>query len=180
MTMTAALFQRLADYNQWMNAKLYAAAAQLPPGELLAERGAYFGSLFGTLSHLVVADTLWLKRFRGHHAGARVLAALDGEPWPTALDARPFVDLPALHQRRGQLDTLILAWTATLEGHDLSEPFAYANLRGQPQRRSLDGLLLHFFNHQTHHRGQATTLLMQAGVDPGPTDLLLRLPDLAD
>ena len=63
----------MADYNQWMNAKVYAAAASLPPEELRRERGAFFGSLLATLNHVMVGDILWLQRYAKHPAGFPLL-----------------------------------------------------------------------------------------------------------
>lgn len=171
----------LADYNQWMNDKLYTAAATLPPGELGAERGAFFGSLQGTLNHLLVADTIWLKRFAAHPAGFAALAPLAGDVNPQQLDQPLDADLAAMHARRTALDAVIVALLDEMMEDDLDMLLAYRNMKGVPSQRAFGSVLLHFFNHQTHHRGQATTLLSQAGVDVGVTDLLLRIPDqLAD
>jgi len=172
-------FALLADYNRWMNANLHAAAGRLPPQELEAPRGAFFGSLLGTLDHLVVADTIWLKRFAAADGDRRwtALEAVRDVPWPPALDARPSADLDAWWEHRQRLDAAIVAWIAQLGGEDLARAIEYRTMRGDPHRRRLSHLLLHFFNHQTHHRGQATTLLSQCGADAGVTDLLVRLPD---
>lgn len=175
----AETFRLFSDYNRWMNGKLYDAAAALPRAELMTDRGAFFGSIFGTLGHLVVADTTWLKRFRRHASGS-VLEPLDAIPAPAALNALPFAELPALRERRDWLDARIADWTATLDETALATPLEYANTRGERFRRPLAGLLLHFFNHQTHHRGQATTLFHQAGVDVGVTDLHTLVPHLGD
>ena len=75
MSFTPA-FAHLAADNQWMNRKLYNAAAVLPDEALMQHRGAFFGSLFGTLSHLVVADTLWLQRLAQHPPGFATLQAV--------------------------------------------------------------------------------------------------------
>jgi uncharacterized damage-inducible protein DinB len=169
----------MADYNRWMNERLYAAAATLDDAALYADRGAFFGSLFGTLNHLVVADTLWLKRFATHPVGAMGLAPLQHEPMPTRL-AQPMGDtLAELATRRVWLDGLIADWVALLTDDDLDARLAYRNSKDVPATRNVFALLMHVFNHQTHHRGQATTLLSQSGVDMGPTDLLLRIPDLS-
>ncbi|KAA3655641.1 MAG: DUF664 domain-containing protein [Proteobacteria bacterium] len=170
----------MAHYNRWMNERLYAAAATLDHEALHADRGAFFGSLFGTLNHLVVADTIWLKRFATHPACLTALAPLRDEPMPAALDAPRCPDLPALTEHRARLDALIVDWTGTLADADLDAALPYHNMRGIPATRNVFALLMHFFNHQTHHRGQATTLLSQSGVDMGATDLLLQIPDLTD
>jgi uncharacterized damage-inducible protein DinB len=179
-------FKLLADYNIWMNTKLYDAAATLSAAELVADKGAFFGSILGTLNHIVVADTVWLQRFallssspQAPH-DAEPHAALAGVcqlPTPTSLNALLFADLPELRQRRELLDAAISSWVAVLSDDDLSQNVQYSNMKGTPQCKPLDSLLLHFFNHQTHHRGQASTLLFQAGVDVGETDLRALIPD---
>ncbi|MGE0316179.1 MAG: DinB family protein [Lautropia sp.] len=168
----------LAEYNGWMNRKLVAAARRLAPAELALDRGAFFGSILGTLNHLVVGDTIWLKRFAAHPAGFASLDPVRALPAPGALNARVFDSLEPLAAHRALLDDAILAWTGELVDADLDHPLRYANTRGVTSTRSFYALAVHFFNHQTHHRGQATALLNQAGVDVGVTDLLALIPDL--
>lgn len=170
-------FRLLADYNAWMNTRLYDAAATLPDEALSQERGAFFGSILGTLNHLIVADTIWLHRFASHPGGAIALQAVLDHPRPRALDEVMFSEFQALHKRRQWLDALIIDWVSGLTDAHLAQPLQYANMKGVAFRKPLPLVLLHFFNHQTHHRGQATTLLSQAGVDMGVTDLLLRVPE---
>ena len=171
----------LAHYNAWMNTKLYDAAATLSPQALGLDRGAFFGSILGTLNHIVVGDTLWLKRFATLPAQPAAMAALEAVrqlPNPVGLDEVLFTDLAALRQRRTLLDEAISAWVAALTEADLAANLNYANTKGVAQSKPFDTLLLHFFNHQTHHRGQATTLLAQAGVDVGVTDLVALIPNV--
>ena len=168
----------LADYNAWMNGQLYDAAARLPAAELAAPKGAFFGSILGTLNHLVVADTIWLQRFARHPAGASALQTVAQWPAPAALNQILFDTLPALRTRREALDALITQWVDQLDDAALASPLHYRNTRGEAFTRHLHAVLVHVFNHQTHHRGQVTTLLSQAGVDPGVTDLLTRIPQL--
>jgi uncharacterized damage-inducible protein DinB len=170
-------FALLASYNRWMNARLYAAAGTLPAAELARDRGAFFGSILGTLNHLVTADTIWLQRFAGLPARHAALDPVRALPPAGPLDAMPFPDFAALAAHRRWLDAIIEDWIAVLGDDDLRQVLAYANTRGDGFRRELASLLLHFFNHQAHHRGQATTLLSQAGVDVGVTDLLALIPD---
>ena len=168
----------LAEYNRWMNDKLYDAAATQPHADLVADRGAFFKSILGTLNHLLVADTIWLKRFAGHPSAPAVLEQLQDTPMPTALDVISYADLASLRQRRQWLDQIILTWATGVSDDDLDSVLDYRNTRGTAFRRPLGGLVLHFFNHQTHHRGQVTTLLSQAGVDVGVTDLAALIPQL--
>ncbi|HEX5342277.1 MAG TPA: DinB family protein [Duganella sp.] len=168
---TTQYFALLARYNADMNQKLYDAAAKLPPGELEADRKAFFGSLLGTMNHLLAADTIWLKRFGTHPARYPALQDTASLPQPTALTHSFGDTLPALRAYREKLDAMICAWVPQLTDADLAGAFEYRNMKGEPFRKHFGGVLLHLFNHQTHHRGQASTLLMQAGVDIGVTDL---------
>lgn len=174
---TLAHIRLLASYNSWMNAKVYDAAGKLPAQELAADRKAFFGSIIGTLNHIVVADTIWLQRFATHPARHPELDVLRAAPMPTALDQILFTELATLREYRTTLDTAIERWTANLSGQDLEHVLRYANMKGVPAQKRFGTLLVHFFNHQTHHRGQASTLLLQAGQDVGVTDLLALIPD---
>lgn len=167
----------MATYNQWMNEKLCAAAATLPAQELSADRKAFFGSILGTLNHLVVADIIWLKRFSAHPAGFKTLESIRGLANPQALSQQIFSDLDELVAQRQFLDKAIVELTSELREADLDVTLHYANTAGIKAQRDFYGLLIHFFNHQTHHRGQATTLLSQAGADVGSTDLLALIAD---
>jgi uncharacterized damage-inducible protein DinB len=171
-----AHFALLADYNRWMNEKVYAAAARLPATERTAARGAFFGSIFGTLNHLIVADLVWLRRFAQHPRAPALLEELAEWPVPKALGEPVFADFEALAAQRPRLDALISRWIEALSEADLAIPLEYRNMQGVPARRAFSSVLLHLFNHQTHHRGQVTTLLTQAGEDVGVTDLLVRIP----
>jgi uncharacterized damage-inducible protein DinB len=162
----------MADYNRWMNRAVYDAAATLPDPVLARDAGAFFGSILGTLNHLAVADALWLRRFEAAGHWGRLRAAVDWLPDPRGLREPLADDLAGLRALRERLDALIVDWCDELVFNDLDRVLAYRNTSGQPQHRQLGPLLSHFFNHQTHHRGQVTTLLSQCGVDPGATDLI--------
>jgi len=166
----------LASYNTAMNGRLYSAAATLPNEALNADRGAFFGSIMGTLNHIVAGDTIWLRRFMGHPSAFASLERMVEIPAPAGLAHRYSDELDALLVHRVRLDAIITALAAEVSDGDLAQPLSYRNARGD-QRKHFSSLLLHFFNHQTHHRGQASTLLSQAGVDVGVTDLLAWIPD---
>lgn len=171
-----AHFALLARYNQWMNEKLYAAAARLPEGEAHAARGAFFGSLAGTLNHLLLGDTIWLQRFAAHPLRYASLDRVRNLPAPTSLSA-PAPPLAELWERRQLLDAIIGDWIHELREEHLDQTLRYRRLNGEAGTKRFGSVILHFFNHQTHHRGQATTLLSQAGIDIGPTDLLVLIDD---
>jgi len=137
--LTPAAARQLAAYNRWMNDKLYQAAASLPGDVLHGERGAFFGSLFGTLSHIVVGDTVWLRRFATLPYGAEVLQPVLLWPQPAALDARPAANLAELTALRQQLDNHIEQWAATLDEQVLAQHLAYRSMRGDACVKALGG-----------------------------------------
>jgi len=172
-------FGLMARYNEWMNTKVYDAAAQLDAQALAADRGAFFGSILGTLNHLAVGDIVWLKRFATHPARHVALDPVREIAQPESLRQQLAADLAELRELRRRLDATILEWVDGLSDGDLAEVLEYANLKGVVSRRPMASLMVHFFNHQTHHRGQVSTLLFQAGQDVGTTDLLVLIPDAA-
>jgi len=150
----------MARYNSWMNDKVYAAAGTLDDAARKLDRGAFFGSIHGTLNHLLVGDRIWMARFTAVTSG---VSRLDEELYGN------FDDLAAERQR---LDAVIVDWAAGLSADDLARQFEYTSLTGSVRRRSpMWFAVAHMFNHQTHHRGQLSTLLYQAGQDVGITDL---------
>ena len=158
---TTEYCKRFARYNRWQNQAVYAAAATLPDGTRKRNMGAFFKSIHGTLNHLMVADWLWMSRF-------------DGEPVAvTALNQELYDDFDELRRHRSNTDDRIDRFVGTLVNEQLARTFTYRRMSGDQAEVTmrLDAALVHFFNHQTHHRGQVTTLLMQCGVDVGVTDL---------
>lgn len=169
----------MASYNEWMNTKLYDVARSLPTEELIADRKAFFRSILGTLNHVVVGDTIWLKRFATHPVGYAALESMKNLPNPSSLDQILFADIQDLSDYRKTLDRIIIEWAQSIQESDLDHVLRYANTKGIVSQRNFFGLVMHFFNHQTHHRGQVTTLLSQAGVDVGETDLFVLIPNEA-
>jgi uncharacterized damage-inducible protein DinB len=167
----------MADYNAWMNAKVYGAAQSLSAAELSKDRGAFFGSILGTLNHIVVGDTIWLSRFARHPANYVHLGPIAAQPRPLQLDMLLYDDIDELFSHRTYLDGVIKTWTGTIKPADLDVTLSYANTKGEVMNKNFYSLLMHFFNHQTHHRGQVSTLLTQSGVDIGTTDLLALIPN---
>ncbi|RUO38591.1 damage-inducible protein DinB [Aliidiomarina shirensis] len=166
----------MAEYNQWMNVKLYKACSQLSHEQLTEDRGAFFVSILGTLNHLAVADTIWLKRFSPALANYSELSSLALLSMPTSLNTILYPDLKELGEYRERLDTLFLALSKVVSECDLMQTIAYQNSQGTEFKKVFFSILMHVFNHQTHHRGQITTLLSQVGVDVGVTDLNAIIP----
>ena len=166
----------MATYNEWMNAKIYEAARRLPDDELSTDRKAFFGSILGTLNHLVAGDTVWLQRFVRHPANYLALQPILQLPAPASLNQLLYSNIRELSAQRVWLDQLIVEWSRSIAEADLDHVLSYANMKGVPADKNFYALVMHFFNHQTHHRGQVTTLLSQAGVDVGDTDLVALIP----
>lgn len=169
----------MAEYNEWMNNKLYEAVMTLSDEEINGDRKAFFGSIIGTLNHLVVTDTVWLKRFATHPANYTALELVKDLPMPTSLDQLLFTEICSLFKHRKILDQTIIDWAHSISEKDLDFVMAYTNMKGIAANKNYFILVMHFFNHQTHHRGQTTTLLSQADVDVGITDLLAIVPNEA-
>lgn len=173
-------YRFLAQYNRWFNTRLYDACQLLPDEERKRDRGAFFGSIHNTLNHLVWGDQLWLVRFAAQEGVSQepfaggVLDLPDGAVHATVL----FADWQALRQRREALDAAIDAWVAAMHADFPASTMKYSNTKGVRREHPAWMALTHFFNHQTHHRGQVTALLMQAGIDPGTTDLIALAPQL--
>ena len=146
-----ARYRMFAGYNAWCNARLYAAAAALSDADYRAERGAFFKSLHGTLNHLLVGDRIWMRRFTG-----------TGE-LPQSLDAILYDDFETLRAARIAEDARISRYIAALGDSDLAGTLRYRTfVRPAEIEQPLAPALDHFFNHQTHHRGQAHALLSAA------------------
>jgi len=170
-------FILFADYNTEMNARNFKAAQQLSGEELLKNRGAFFGSILGTMNHLIVADTLWLQRIATHPAQFSCLREISQLPKPDTLNLILYTELTQWYERRIMLDLTIQRLVVEITNAELESVLFYHRTDGTPANKRLKNILLHFFNHQTHHRGQISTLLFQAGVDVGVTDLLSLVPD---
>lgn len=171
-------FLLMADYNLRMNAQLFAAAKTLTDDQVCSDMGAYFDSILGTLNHVIVGDLIWLLRFASHSDGYTSLAQLSGLPVPKSLDHQLYANLGSLAATRIQVDTSIKQWLLNeVDEADFSKPLIYKNTKGVVSERAFAELVFHLFNHQTHHRGQVTTLLNQQGVDVGVTDFLVDIPD---
>jgi uncharacterized damage-inducible protein DinB len=160
--MTPAWCRVMAAYNAEMNRRLYAAADGLTPAQRTEDRGAFFGSIHGTLSHLLWGDSTWMHRFAA---------------WPKpegGIRESPhrIPDWDALKQARVATDAGISSWAATLDPAWLGGTLRWHSAAaGREMAQPAWLLVSHFFNHQTHHRGQVHALLTGFGASTGDTDL---------
>jgi len=168
--MTPEQCRAFARYNRWMNAKVYAAAERLSDADRKRDRGAFFGSIHNVMNHILVGDRIWLGRITGR-VPAPGFIGVDGIK---TLDQELASDFGELRRQRDETDAAIDAWVATLTADSLAGAFRMVR-KGKAGEYPLWWAVLQLFNHQTHHRGQITTLLFQAGQDPGATDLFAML-----
>ncbi|MBX7244134.1 MAG: DinB family protein [Candidatus Sumerlaeaceae bacterium] len=152
---------RLARYNQWVNGQLYPECAKLTDEIRKQARGGPYASIHGVLNHVLLADRLWLLRFRG-------------EPNPfTSVTQELCADFAELTGERARTDADIIAWAASLSAEQLLQPFSFTSLALKRDFTFQFGhLALHIFTHQIHHRGQLVTYMKQAGCTIPVTDLL--------
>ncbi len=166
--MLAVQARDMAAYNRWMNQRMYAVCAELSDSERKKDMGAFFKSIHGTLNHILLGDKIWLGRFLG-------------KPFQAAdLGEELHSDFEALWEDRVATDEIIVSWAAALTDSELASKLEYTSLVNPATRKYEMWLVVaHFFNHQTHHRGQITTLLSQCGQDIGVTDIIW-LPDVVE
>lgn len=168
----------MADYNQWMNQKIYEAVGAMTPEKLHEDKGAFFGSIFASLNHICVGDTLWLKRFSVTFQEYKAYEPISELATPKSLDTFIANNFNDLKDRRVLLDEALLELASLLTDEELLQPISYKNSKGITANKTLFNLLMHMFNHQTHHRGQVTTLLSQSNIDIGITDLVFIQPNV--
>jgi len=152
--------QLLARYNRWMNERLYAVVGEFDASERTRDRGAFFGSMHGTLNHILWGDRVWLGRFTGEPCTVK------------AFGSDMYADFAELVRQRDETDLSILSWAARVTPQWLASMLEYRAASDGRQRRLPAWIAAtHLFGHATHHRGQLTTLIRQAGKNPGVTDL---------
>jgi uncharacterized damage-inducible protein DinB len=161
------LYTTLARYNQWANQRVYQACNQLDAAGYHQNRAAFFRSIHGTLNHILLADRVWMGRFTDN---PYVINALDDEL---------YANLDLLQNARQIEDHRIMDWVDQLSPEAIASDLAYTNVAGQAQQQPLWQCLSHFFNHQTHHRGQVHQMLGEANLTPPSLDLVLMLREPA-
>jgi uncharacterized damage-inducible protein DinB len=163
---TVAHVRAMADYNRWQNENVYGAAGRLSDAQRKEPRGAFFGSIHGTLNHLLFGDQIWMSRFAG-----------TPKPKAASIPESPgmYESWEDLERERKAFDRVIVDWAGRLEPAWLEGDLTwFSGVLKREVGRPKWLLVTHFFNHQTHHRGQVHCLLTQCGIDPGVTDLPFR------
>ena len=162
----------LAEYNQLMNQRLFAAASMLSEEDLKKDCHVFFHSVIGTLNHIMVGDIVWLKRFAEHPSSQASLAYMSTLEIPESLASILYPDMKRLNAEREKLDSVIVGWINSLLEGDLNVCIGFNNMAGEPFKKQYSSLIHHLFLHQTHHRGQVSVLMSQFGIDFGDTDII--------
>jgi uncharacterized damage-inducible protein DinB len=152
-------FRMLARYNRIANERLYESCGQLNTDEYRRERKGSFGSIHKLLNHLLLGDRIWISRFAG-----------GGHTTPP-LGSILFDSFPELRSARAAQDEEIEAFFATAGTDFLGRQLSYVNNQGKNYVETVPVAVLHFFNHQTHHRGQVHVMMSQTDVKPPSLDM---------
>jgi len=163
---TPTYVRTMSKYNRIMNERLDESASRLSDEARRMERGAFWGSIHGTFNHLLWADRMWMSRFapnawRKPEVGQRQSATL-------------IADFSELARARREADAMIEGWAVKVSEDNLARDLTwFSGSTGSEMSMPTSFLVVHFFNHQTHHRGQAHALITAAGEKTGDTDLFL-------
>lgn len=154
-------FNIQAKYNKWMNDHFYMLCDSIADEERKRDVGAFFKSIHGTLNHILLGDRLWMSRFQN--------TDFDIE----SLDQELYSDYGELKKQRAITDSNISNYVGTLTSDALNQPITFVSKVKQSEHTYiLRDCVLHFFQHQIHHRGQVSTLISQLGIDIGVTDMM--------
>ncbi len=164
---TSDYCRQMARYNMWQNDQIHRALQDLTVDQLTQDRGVFFGSILGTVNHLLWGDLTWMSRLDGGPGpgdpvqGGTVLTA-DGAAWWAA---------------RQDADARIRDWATGLSDGDLQGSLHwYSSMLQQSYARPRAECVLHMFNHQTHHRGQVHAMITGLGRSAPVSDLVLMPP----
>jgi uncharacterized damage-inducible protein DinB len=163
---TPQFVQTMARYNTRMNERLYEAAKRIPDAERRKDRGAFWHSIHGTFNHLLWGDRMWMSRFEPAKWQKPIVAQKDSA---TLIDG-----FDQLETERKAADLMIEAWASGVDDEWLGGDLTWmSGSAGRELSMPTSFLVAHFFNHQTHHRGQAHALITACGEKTGDTDLFM-------
>jgi len=152
-------FRAMVYNNAWANHRLLAACAGLTQAAFEAARTGFFPSLKATLNHLLIVDWFYVDSLEGGSLGPAAWA-----------DPTPCATVAALQREQAAVDRRLIAVAAALTDASLSGEVRVNRGEGRVQLERRDRLLLHLFQHQIHHRGQAHAMLAGTAVKPPQLD----------
>ena len=165
-----------ATYNEWMNAKIYNAMIYELADEIIVGQNDQFDEVIKMLNHLIVVDTLWLKRFAIHPANYTALESVLSLPTPENLEQIVSTNIQELAEFRQYLDKIICEWAHAISRIDLDHQLCYKTTQGVITNHKFFSLIMYFFNYQTFIREKILALLLQAEIDVGATELVVPMP----
>jgi uncharacterized damage-inducible protein DinB len=151
-------YRAFAYNNAWANYRLLTACANLSQEDFEAERTGFFPSLQMTLNHIYVIDLFYVDALEGGWLGPKA--------WENDV---PYPSLAKLKRAQAAVDKRLIAVCNTLTPKLLSG-IVRVNRDTQVQTERCDRLLMHLFQHQIHHRGQAHAMLSATVVSPPQLD----------
>ncbi len=143
----------MANYNRWVNDRVYDLCADLTTEDYLQDRKIFFGSIHNTLNHILLVDMLWLARLQGDEASSI-----------HSLDQILYHDFDELRSEHADHDNKVIEFTGALKADVLNKKIKYCRMNGRPGEETAHDILWTMFNHQTHHRGQVHAMLSQSGI----------------
>jgi uncharacterized damage-inducible protein DinB len=170
------IFQAMAKYNGGVNQSLIELLEPLRKEQIMMETKAYYPSIFETLLHNFIADITWLRRYRGvfnenDSLSSCKLISLEEKGFRKEFES----DYTKLFQYRKELDDVIILFANGMDEGKLSSVLKYKNYKGEDLEKEVWKTLLHWFNHQTHHRGQISVLLDLIGIDHDYSSVVARI-----
>ena len=170
------LFQAFARYNGSVNQSVSELLEPLKKEQIMMETKAYYPSIFETLLHNLIADLNWLRRYRD---ALKENKALNSDK-PLSLEEKSLrvefeSDYKRYFQYRKQVDELMIQFVNELEERQMDSTIRYKNYKGEEIEKELWKTFLHWFNHQTHHRGQVSVLLDLIGIDHDYSSMVSRI-----
>jgi uncharacterized damage-inducible protein DinB len=170
------IFQAFAKYNGGVNQSVLELLKPLKKEQIMMETKAYYPSIFETLLHNMIADLNWLKRYRDVFKENKALSnsklvSLEEKSLRKEFES----DYTKLYQYRKQADDVIIQFVNEMDESKLNSVIKYKNYKGEDVEKELWKTLLHWFNHQTHHRGQISVLLDLLGIDHDYSSMMTRI-----
>ena len=157
--MDAVLPYRAMAYNNgWASHRLLGACLLLSQAEFTAPRAGFFPSLRATLNHILIIDRFYIDAMEGGTLGPAAWA--NQEPCETAI---------LLREAQAGMDRRLIAIVEHLDAAGLDR-IVNIHRGDHVQHERIDRLLLHLFQHQIHHRGQAHAMLSATAVPPPQLD----------
>ena len=150
----------LFEYNYWANHRILGVVETMQTDQILKDLGSSHGGIHGTLVHMMGAEEIWIRRWKGESPASFYTAS-------------EFPTFEAVANRWEMVEMEMMGFCHMLKiEEDLKQIISYKDLKGNPYSQPLWQLMQHLANHSTYHRGQIVTMMRQLGTKPVGTDLV--------